>query len=73
MTTDGGLMNPKRTEGKLMPHQLMDVLEEETCASDPVPDSGDGLSESDFLGRVASDSNAESEGGNYRSDISNSS
>uniref|UniRef100_A0A0L8I6V7 Uncharacterized protein n=1 Tax=Octopus bimaculoides TaxID=37653 RepID=A0A0L8I6V7_OCTBM len=71
-TMEAGIMKSKWTEDEVMHCQLVDVLEEELedeiCASDSDPDSDSELSESDFLDRVTSDSNTESDDDYYYSD-----
>ena len=68
-TIDDGIIKPEWTDGEVMPRQLVDILEEEledeTCASDSDPDSDSELSENDFLDRVGSDSDTESDGDDY--------
>uniref|UniRef100_A0A0L8H5U3 Uncharacterized protein n=1 Tax=Octopus bimaculoides TaxID=37653 RepID=A0A0L8H5U3_OCTBM len=63
-TMEAGIMKPKWTEGEVMFRQLVDILEElEDETSDP--DSDSELRESDFLDRVGSDSDTESDGDDY--------
>ncbi|CAI9715156.1 Hypothetical predicted protein [Octopus vulgaris] len=68
-TMEARIMKSKWTEGEVILRQLVDILEEEledeTCASDSDPDSDSEVSESDFLDRVGSDSDTESDGDDH--------